>query len=58
MDPKLIQDSNSIRIVRKSGNTPIYFAAAAKFFSTEKTPSSARSMGNEIFVKREYYKLG
>ncbi len=54
IDPKLIQDSNSIRIVRKSGNTPIYFAADAKFFSTEEPITPA---GNEIFVKREYYKL-
>ena len=53
-DPKLIKDSNSIRIVRKSGNSPIYFAADAKFFSTEEPITPA---GNEIFVKREYYKL-
>ena len=54
VDTRLIQDSNSIRIVRKSGSTPIYFAAAAKFFSTEEPITPA---GNEIFVKREYYKL-
>jgi alpha-2-macroglobulin len=54
VDPKLITDSNSIRIVRKSGNAPVYFAAEAKFFSTEEPITPA---GNEIFVKREYYKL-
>jgi hypothetical protein len=54
VDPKLIQDSNSIRIVRKSGDAPVYFAAEAKFFSTEEPITPA---GNEIFVKREYYKL-
>jgi uncharacterized protein YfaS (alpha-2-macroglobulin family) len=54
VDSKLIQDNNEIRIVRKGGNTPIYFAAAAKFFSTEEPITAA---GNEIFVKREYYKL-
>lgn len=55
VDPKLIQDSNAIRIVRKTGNeTPIYFAADAKFFSTEEPIAPA---GNEIFVKRDYYKL-
>ena len=54
VDPKLIQDSNSIRIVRKSGRAPVYFAAEAKFFSTEEPITPA---GNEIFVKREYYKL-
>jgi alpha-2-macroglobulin len=59
VDPKLIKDSNSIRIKVSQGSrdsrpTPIYFAANAKFFSTEEpiTPS-----GNEIFVKRDYYKL-
>jgi alpha-2-macroglobulin len=54
VDPKLIADSNSIRIVRKSRNAPVYFAAEAKFFSTEEPITPA---GNEIFVKREYYKL-
>jgi uncharacterized protein YfaS (alpha-2-macroglobulin family) len=59
VDPKLIQDSNAIRIKitqgsRDSRPTPIYFAAAAKFFSTEEPVTPA---GNEIFVKREYFKL-
>jgi len=54
VDPKLIKDNNEIRIVRKSGNSPIYFAADAKFFSTEEPITPA---GNEIFVKRDYYKL-
>jgi uncharacterized protein YfaS (alpha-2-macroglobulin family) len=54
IDPKLIGDSNSIRIVRKSGTTPIYFAADAKFFSLEEPITPA---GSEIFVKRDYYKL-
>jgi len=54
VDPKLVEDSNSIRIVRKSGSTPIYFAAAAQFFSMKEPITPA---GNEIFVKREYYKL-
>jgi uncharacterized protein YfaS (alpha-2-macroglobulin family) len=54
IDSKLIADTNAIRIVRKSGNSPIYFAAAAKFFSTEEPVTPA---GNEIFVKREYFKL-
>jgi hypothetical protein len=54
VDPKLIRDNNSIRIVRRSGSTPIYFAAEAKFFSTEEPITPA---GNEIFVKREYFKL-
>ena len=54
IDPKLIQDTNEIRIVRTGGSGPLYFAANAKFFSTEEPIAPA---GNEIFVKREYYKL-
>jgi alpha-2-macroglobulin len=53
IDPKLIQDTNEIRIVR-TGDSPLYFSANAKFFSTEEPIAPA---GNEIFVKREYYKL-
>jgi uncharacterized protein YfaS (alpha-2-macroglobulin family) len=54
VDPKLVQDTNEIRIVRTSGGGPLYFSANAKFFSTEEPIAPA---GNEIFVKREYYKL-
>lgn len=54
IDPKLIKDANEIRIVRKKGVTPIYFAVEGKFFSLEEPITPA---GNEIFVKREYYKL-
>jgi hypothetical protein len=54
IDPKLIQDANEIRLVRTGGNGALYFAANAKFFSTEEPIAPA---GNEIFVKREYYKL-
>ena len=54
VDTKLIKDgANNIRIQRK-GEGPIYFAAEARFFSLEEPiPAS----GNEIFVKREYFKL-
>lgn len=54
VDPKWIQDTNEIRIVRESGNGPLYFAANAKCFSTEDPITPA---GNEIFVKRRYYKI-
>jgi alpha-2-macroglobulin len=59
VDPKLIQDSNAIRIKVNQGSkgsrpTPIYFAAEAKFFSTEEPITPA---GSEIFLKREYFKL-
>jgi alpha-2-macroglobulin len=54
IDPKLIKDANEIRIVRKHGESPIYFAIEAKFFSREEPITPA---GNEIFVEREYFKL-
>jgi alpha-2-macroglobulin len=57
IDPNLIQDTNEIRIVSHGddGRVPaLYFSANAKFFSTEEPVAPA---GNEIFVKREYYKL-
>ncbi len=54
IDPKLVKDANEIRIVRKKGDSPIYFAVEAKFFSLEEPITPA---GNEIFVKREYFKL-
>lgn len=45
---------NDIRIIRKGGGGAIYFAADAKFYSLEEPIPAA---GNEIFVRREYYKL-
>ena len=50
----MISDNNEIQIKRLNGDGPIYFAAEAKFFSTEEPITPA---GNEIFVKRQYYKL-
>lgn len=49
-----LSDRNEVRIVRRSGDAPIYFAVEAKFFSLEEPITPA---GNEIFVKREYFKL-
>ena len=54
IDPSLVTDGNEIRIRRTSGNGPIYFAAEATFFSLE---DPITPVGNEIFVKRQYYKL-
>jgi uncharacterized protein YfaS (alpha-2-macroglobulin family) len=55
VDAKYIRDgANEIHIRRKSGNSPLYFAAQASFFSLEEP---VRAAGNEIFVRREYYKL-
>jgi uncharacterized protein YfaS (alpha-2-macroglobulin family) len=54
IDAKMIKDGNEIRIKRKGGNGPIYFAVEGKFFSLEEPIKAA---GNEIFVKRDYFKL-
>ena len=52
---ELIRDGeNEISIVRNSGSGPIYFSAAAEFFSLEEPLKPA---GNEIFVRRQYFKL-
>src|SRR5438105_10224776 len=54
IDATFIQDANEIRIKRTGGSGAIYFAAEAKFFSLEEPITAA---GNEIFVKRDYFKL-
>ena len=52
---ELLRDGqNEISIVRNNGNGPLYFSAAAEFFSLEEPLKPA---GNEIFVRREYFKL-
>jgi uncharacterized protein YfaS (alpha-2-macroglobulin family) len=52
--PSDLSDRNEVRLVRRSGDAPIYFSIEAKFFSLEEPVTPA---GNEIFVKREYFKL-
>ncbi len=55
IDDELVVDGdNEIRIVRNDGDGPIYFSAEAVFFSLEEPVTPA---GNEIFVRRQYYKL-
>jgi uncharacterized protein YfaS (alpha-2-macroglobulin family) len=52
---ELLRDGqNEISIVRKNGNGSLYFSAAAEFFSLEEPLKPA---GNEIFVRRQYFKL-
>jgi uncharacterized protein YfaS (alpha-2-macroglobulin family) len=52
---ELIKDGpNEIVIRRKTGTGPLYFSADAEFFSLEEPLKPA---GNEIFVRRQYYKL-
>jgi uncharacterized protein YfaS (alpha-2-macroglobulin family) len=50
----LADGANDIRIRRLGGRGPIYFSAQAQFFSREEPVTEA---GNEIFVRRQYYKL-
>ncbi|HEV2761720.1 MAG TPA: hypothetical protein VGV38_01900, partial [Pyrinomonadaceae bacterium] len=52
---ELLRDgANEILIRRGGGSTPLYFSAEARFFSLEEPVTPA---GNEIFVRRRYYKL-
>jgi uncharacterized protein YfaS (alpha-2-macroglobulin family) len=54
VDTKLIKDgTNEIRITRNDDGA-VYFAVEAKFFTLEEPIPAA---GNEIFVKRQYFKL-
>ncbi len=55
VDPALLHDGkNEVRLIRLSGSAPLYFSVNAKYFSLEDPIPSA---GNEIFVRRQYYKL-
>ncbi|HLF83857.1 MAG TPA: alpha-2-macroglobulin family protein [Blastocatellia bacterium] len=55
IDRRFIRDGvNEIRISRHRGTSPLYFSASARFFSLEEPIAAA---GNEIFVRREYFKL-
>ncbi|HEY5914651.1 MAG TPA: alpha-2-macroglobulin, partial [Verrucomicrobiae bacterium] len=54
VDAELVKDANEIRIRTRNAAGAVYFAAEAKFFSLEEPIAPA---GNEIFVKREYFKL-
>ena len=52
---ELLRDgANEIMIRRTRGSGPLYFSAAAQFFSLEEPIAPA---GNEIFVRRQYFKL-
>lgn len=54
IDPQGIVEANEIRIHRKSGKGPLYFAVQAQFFSLEEPVAAA---GHEIFVKRDYNRI-
>ena len=50
----LKETTQEIRIRRTSGTAPLYFAAEARFVSLEEPVKAA---GNEIYVRRDYYRL-
>jgi len=50
----VVDGENAVKLVRVAGEGPLYLGARARFFSLEE-PIPAR--GNEIFVKRQYFKL-
>ncbi|HXV77302.1 MAG TPA: MG2 domain-containing protein [Candidatus Polarisedimenticolaceae bacterium] len=55
VDPTAIEDGeNRIRIVRRSGDAALYFAAEATFFSLEEPVTPA---GNQVFLRRQYHRL-
>ena len=55
VDPSVLAEgAQEIRIRRTHGTSPLYFAAEARFFSLEEPVKAA---GNELFVKREYFRL-
>jgi uncharacterized protein YfaS (alpha-2-macroglobulin family) len=50
----LTDTTQEIRIRRTAGTAPLYFAAEARFVSLEEPVKAA---GNEIYVRRDYYRL-
>jgi uncharacterized protein YfaS (alpha-2-macroglobulin family) len=55
VDAAALKDTTQeIRIRRTSGKAPLYFAAEARFVSLEEPVKAA---GNEIYVRRDYYRL-
>lgn len=55
IDPAVVGSGDAeVRIRRTSGKAPLYFAAEARFVSLEEPVKAA---GNELFVKREYFRL-
>ncbi len=55
VDPALLHDGNNeIKLTRIAGDAPLYFSVNTKYFSLEDPIPAA---GNEIFVRRQYYRL-
>jgi len=54
VNPAWLGDTNEIRIVRLSGNAPIYFNVSAGCFTVTEPVAAA---GNEVFIRRDYFRL-
>jgi len=54
IDPALVRDGVNEITIRRTSAGSIYFAAEARFVSLEEPVKAA---GNEIFVRREYFRL-
>ena len=55
VDPELIGETGATLAIRRTrGEGPLYFTVSGRFFSLEEPIQPA---GNEIFVRREYFKL-
>lgn len=55
VDPSLLHEGqNHIVITKLEGDAPVYFSSQIKYFSMEEPITAA---GNELFVRRQYYKL-
>ena len=55
VDPTWLKDGQNEIVIKKLKGNALYFFARADFFSLEEPVSAA---GHEIFVKRQYFKLG
>ena len=49
-----LSSSNTIRVVRTAGSSPIHLSVEARWFSTEEP---VRALGHEIFLRRDHYRL-
>jgi uncharacterized protein YfaS (alpha-2-macroglobulin family) len=54
IDPALVRDGMNEITIRRTSAGSLYFAAEARFVSLEEPVKAA---GNEIFVRREYFRL-
>lgn len=53
-DEALLAGTNTVRILRKSGASPIHLAVRAEWFSAEEPVAAS---GHELFVRRDHFRL-